>query len=224
MPSQYSSGHSVDDAKALAESLGIRYDIVPIRPIFDVYEQTLGPLFDDLPPNVTEENIQARIRGMLLMAVSNKHGNILLNTTNKSELAVGYGTMYGDLCGGLAVLGDVYKTEVYELSHYVNKDKEIIPINSIQKPPSAELRPGQKDSDSLPEYNVLDPILYQYVEMRKSPQDIIEMGYDEATVRRALRLVNINEFKRYQSPPVIRVSSKSFGMGRRLPIVAKYLN
>jgi len=158
------------------------------------------------------------------MAVSNKHGNILLNTTNKSELAVGYGTMYGDLCGGLAVLGDVYKTEVYELSHYVNKDKEIIPINSIQKPPSAELRPGQKDSDSLPEYNVLDPILYQYVEMRKSPQDIIEMGYDEATVRRALRLVNINEFKRYQSPPVIRVSSKSFGMGRRLPIVAKYLN
>ena len=132
--------------------------------------------------------------------------------------------MYGDLCGGLAVLGDVYKTEVYELSHYVNKDKEIIPINSIQKPPSAELRPGQKDSDSLPEYNVLDPILYQYVEMRKSPQDIIEMGYDEATVRRALRLVNINEFKRYQSPPVIRVSSKSFGMGRRLPIVAKYLN
>ena len=128
------------------------------------------------------------------------------------------------MCGGLAVLGDVYKTEVYELSHYVNKDKEIIPINSIQKPPSAELRPGQKDSDSLPEYNVLDPILYQYVEMRKSPQDIIEMGYDEATVRRALRLVNINEFKRYQSPPVIRVSSKSFGMGRRLPIVAKYLN
>ena len=224
MPSQYSSGHSVDDAKALAEALGIRYDIVPIRPIFDMYEKTLGPLFDDLPPNVTEENIQARIRGMLLMAVSNKHGNILLNTTNKSELAVGYGTMYGDLCGGLAVLGDVYKTEVYELSHYVNKDKEIIPINSIQKPPSAELRPGQKDSDSLPEYNVLDPILYQYVEMRKSPQDIIEMGYDEATVRRALRLVNINEFKRYQSPPVIRVSSKSFGMGRRLPIVAKYLN
>ncbi len=224
MPSEYSTGHSVTDAKDLAENLGIQYDIVPIKAIFDGYENLLQPLFEGKPNDVTEENIQARIRGMILMALSNKFGNILLNTTNKSEFAVGYGTLYGDLCGGLSVLGDVYKTEVYKLVAYVNKDSLVIPQNSITKPPSAELRPGQKDSDSLPEYDILDPILYQYIENRQGPQELIAMGFDEALVKRILRMVNINEFKRHQSAPVIRVSNKAFGVGRRLPIVGKYLS
>jgi NAD+ synthase (glutamine-hydrolysing) len=224
MPSQFSSGHSVDDARTLAETLGIQYDIVAIKDIFDAFDTKLRPLFGDLPFNLTEENIQARIRGILNMAISNKYGHILLNTTNKSEMAVGYGTLYGDLCGGLSVLADIYKTEIYELASYINKDAEVIPINSITKPPSAELRPGQKDSDSLPEYDILDPILYQYIELRQGPQEIIDMGHDPALVRRILRLVNINEFKRHQTAPVLRVSSKAFGVGRRVPIVAKYLN
>lgn len=224
MPSQFSTGHSVDDARALAENLGIQYDIVPIKPMFDSFEHTLKPFFEGLPFNVTEENIQARVRGILLMAISNKFGNILLNTTNKSEMAVGYGTLYGDLCGGISVLGDVYKTEVYELARYLNRDREVIPVNSISKPPSAELRPGQKDSDSLPDYAVLDPLLFQYIECRKGPDELVEMGFDEALVRRVLRMVNINEFKREQAAPVLRVSSKAFGMGRRLPIVGKYLS
>lgn len=224
MPSEYSTGHSVTDAKELAENLGIQYDIVPIKSVFDCYETLLQPLFEGKPSDVTEENIQARIRGMILMALSNKFGNILLNTTNKSEFAVGYGTLYGDLCGGLSVLGDVYKTEVYKLVAYVNKDTRVIPQNSITKPPSAELRPGQKDSDSLPEYDILDPILYQYIENRQGPQELIAMGFDEALVKRILRMVNINEFKRHQSAPVIRVSNKAFGVGRRLPIVGKYLS
>jgi len=224
MPSQYSSGHSVTDARQLAENLGIQYDIIAIEPIFKKFEETLAPQFTATTPNITEENIQARIRGMLLMAMSNKFGYILLNTTNKSEMAVGYGTLYGDMCGGISVLGDVYKTTVYELAKYVNKDKEIIPQNSIQKPPSAELRPNQKDSDSLPEYDILDQILYHYIELRQSPQDIIEKGFDEAIVKKACRLVNMNEFKREQTAPVLRVSSKAFGMGRRMPIVGKYLS
>ena len=224
LPSQYSTGHSVDDARALAENLGIRYDIIPIKPMFDSFEGTLEPLFEGLPFNVAEENIQARVRGVLLMAMSNKFGHILLNTTNKSEMAVGYGTLYGDMCGGLAVLGDVYKTEVYALADYINRNEEIIPQNSIVKPPSAELRPGQKDTDSLPPYEVLDPLLYQYIECRKGPAELIEMGFEEALVRRVLRMVNINEFKREQAAPVLRVSSKAFGMGRRLPIVGKYLS
>lgn len=224
MPSQFSTGHSVDDARKLAENLGIQYDIIPIKPMFDSIEGTLESLFEGLPFNVTEENIQARIRGILLMAISNKFGNILLNTTNKSEMAVGYGTLYGDLCGGLSVLGDVYKTEVYELARYLNREKEIIPENSISKPPSAELRPGQKDSDSLPDYGVLDPLLYQYIEGRKGPDELVAAGFDEALVDRVLRMVNINEFKREQAAPVLRVSRKAFGMGRRLPIVGKYLS
>ncbi|MCC6723959.1 MAG: NAD+ synthase [Saprospiraceae bacterium] len=224
MPSQFSSDHSINDARALAVNLGIQYDIVPIEPIFAKYEETLKPHFLGYPNNVTEENIQARIRGMLLMAMSNKFGNVLLNTTNKSEMAVGYGTLYGDLCGGLSVLADVYKTEVYQLAAYINKDGIVIPENSITKPPSAELRPGQKDSDSLPEYDILDAILYQYIEQRQGPHEIIRMGFDEATVRRALRLVNMSEFKRHQAAPVLRVSSKAFGVGRRLPIVGKYLS
>lgn len=158
------------------------------------------------------------------MAISNKFGAILLNTSNKSEAAVGYGTLYGDMAGGLSVIGDVYKTEVYELARYINRNKEVIPENSIIKPPSAELRPDQKDSDSLPEYEILDEILYQYIEEVKSPQDIIADGYDAELVARILKLVNTNEFKRFQAPPVIRVSPKAFGMGRRMPIVGKYLS
>jgi NAD+ synthase (glutamine-hydrolysing) len=179
--------------------------------------------FKDLPENVTEENIQARIRGMLLMAFSNKFSYILLNTTNKSEMAVGYGTLYGDLCGGLAVLADVYKTQVYKLAHFINRQVEIIPQNSIAKPPSAELRPGQKDSDSLPEYNILDRILFQYIERHQGPREIMDMGFEEALVLKILRMVNKAEFKRHQSPPVLRVSSKSFGIGRRMPIEGTYL-
>lgn len=224
MPSEFSTGHSVTDAKDLAENLGIQTDIIPIKDIFNTYENILQPLFEGKQTDVTEENIQARIRGMLLMALSNKFGNILLNTTNKSEFAVGYGTLYGDLCGGLSVLGDVYKTEVYKLVEYVNKDEMVIPLHSIIKPPSAELRPGQKDSDSLPEYDVLDPILFNYIEKRLGPLELVELGYDETLVKRILKLVNINEFKRHQSAPVIRVSNKAFGVGRRLPIVAKYLS
>jgi NAD+ synthase (glutamine-hydrolysing) len=224
MPSQHSSDHSVNDARQLAINLGIQYDIVPIEPMYQSFEKALQPHFFGLQPNITEENIQARIRGMILMGFSNKFGNILLNTTNKSEMAVGYGTLYGDLCGGLSVLGDVYKTEVYELAHYINKDGIIIPESSITKPPSAELRPGQKDTDSLPEYDILDPLLYQYIENHKSPQDLIEMGFEEALVRRVLRMVNINEFKRKQTAPVLRVSPKAFGLGRRMPIVGKYLS
>ncbi len=223
MPSQYSSSHSVDDAKVLAETLGIQYDIIAIKEVYEAFMEKLGPLFGDLPFNVTEENIQARIRGTLNMAVSNKFGNILLNTTNKSEMAVGYGTLYGDLCGGLSVLGDIYKTEIYKLAAYINKDNEVIPHNTINKPPSAELRPNQKDSDSLPEYDVLDPILYEYIEKRTDPQDIVAKGYDAATVARVLKLVNTSEFKRHQTAPVLRVSPKAFGVGRRMPIVGKYL-
>lgn len=224
MPSQFSSQHSIDDAVELAHNLGMPYDIIHINDVYESFMTKLTPKFGDLPFNVTEENIQARIRGVLNMAISNKFGNILLNTSNKSEMAVGYGTLYGDLCGGLSVLGDVYKTEVYELAQFINNEEEIIPINTLNKPPSAELRPHQKDSDSLPDYAVLDAILYQYIELRKGPQEIIALGYEATLVRRILRLVNINEFKRHQTAPVLRVSPKAFGMGRRMPIVGKYLN
>ena len=230
MPSQFSSGHSVDDARALAETLGIQFDIVAIKPMYDAFESALAGQFAGQPFNVTEENIQARIRGILLMAMSNKFGHILLNTTNKSEMSVGYGTLYGDMCGGIAVLGDVYKTEIYELVKYINSlpfgagKSGVIPQNSITKPPSAELRPGQKDTDSLPPYEVLDPLLFQYIECRKGPSELISMGFDETLVKRVLRMVNINEFKREQAAPVLRVSTKAFGMGRRMPIVGKYLS
>jgi len=223
LPSQFSSDHSVNDARKLAQNLGTQYDIIPIQNIYESFEESLKPHFFGTNFGLAEENLQARSRGVLLMALSNKFGNILLNTSNKSEMAVGYGTLYGDMCGGLSVIGDLYKMEVYELAHYMNKDGEIIPENVITKPPSAELRPDQKDSDSLPDYEILDQVLYQYIEKQQGPQEIIAMGYDEQLVKRILRLVNINEFKRYQTAPVLRVSSKAFGMGRRLPIVAKYL-
>lgn len=224
MPSQFSSDHSINDARTLAQTINIQYDTIYIEDVFKSFEAALKTQFAGTKPEITEENIQARIRGMLLMAMSNKFGSILLNTSNKSEAAVGYGTLYGDMAGGLAVLGDVYKTEVYELARYINKDAEVIPNNSLVKPPSAELRPDQKDSDSLPPYDILDKVLYQYIEKRMGPKELIAMGFDEALVRRVLRLVNINEFKRAQMPPVLRVSSKSFGMGRRMPIVGRYLS
>ncbi len=223
MPSQFSSDHSIKDAEDLAKNLGIRYDIVSIKDVFESYLTSLNPLLEQKPFDVTEENIQARIRGNLLMALSNKFGNILLNTTNKSEMSVGYGTLYGDLSGGISVIADVYKTEVYELAHYINRHDEIIPNNTIVKPPSAELRPDQKDSDSLPDYEILDEILRLYIEGRKGPNDIISLGFDDKLVNRVLKMVNRNEFKRHQTAPVLRVSPKAFGMGRRMPIVAKYL-
>lgn len=223
MPSQYSSDHSVHDAKELAENFGARYEIIEIEKIYNTFEEQLKPIFKDLPFGLAEENLQARIRGVLVMANSNKFGHILLNTSNKSESSVGYGTLYGDMCGGLSVLGDVYKTEVFELARYINKDEEVIPENTIIKPPSAELRPDQKDSDSLPDYDILDKILFEYIENRKGPRELVELGFDEVLVKRILRMVNLNEYKRYQTPPVLRVSSKAFGMGRRMPIVAKYL-
>ena len=223
LPSQFSSDHSINDARDLAKKINIQYDIVFIEDIYKSFESTLKTHFAGKKPELTEENLQARIRGMLLMAISNKFGNILLNTSNKSEAAVGYGTLYGDMAGGLSVLGDVYKTEVYELARYINKDGEIIPESTLSKPPSAELRPDQKDSDSLPPYDILDQVLYHYIEKRKGPKELIAMGFDEALVKRVLKLVNINEFKRAQMAPVLRVSPKAFGVGRRMPIVGKYL-
>ena len=223
MPSEYSSNHSIDDAKQLSANLGAPYEIVSIEEVYSVYNQKLKPLFKDLPFGLAEENLQARTRGVLLMAISNKFGHIVLNTSNKSEAAVGYGTLYGDMCGGLSVLGDVYKTEVFELARYINKESEVIPENSIIKSPSAELRPDQKDSDSLPDYDVLDKVLFEYIENRKGPKELVQMGLDESLVNRVLRMVNSSEYKRYQTPPILRISHKAFGMGRRMPIVAKYL-
>lgn len=223
LPSAYSSDHSVADSLALVKNLGSPHEIIPIEEPFQSYIKTLEPLFKDLPSNLAEENLQARVRGTLLMAMSNKFGYILLNTTNKSEAAVGYGTLYGDMCGGLAVLGDVYKMQVYELCRYINRDGEVIPENILTKAPSAELRPGQKDSDSLPEYDILDKVLYQYIEKRQGPKELVEQGFDKALVDRVLRMVNMNEWKRFQAPPILRVSPKAFGMGRRMPIEGKYL-
>ena len=222
LPSEFSSDHSVKDAVQLAENLGCPYETIPIEDAVSAANKSLSPLFAGLASDVTEENIQARIRAVILMALSNKFGYILLNTSNKSEAAVGYGTLYGDMCGGLSVLGDVYKTDIYKLARYINRAREIIPTNTIVKPPSAELRPDQKDSDSLPDYGLLDQILYLYIEMQKSRAEIIKKGYDEPTVSRVIGMVNRSEWKRYQSPPILRVSPKAFGMGRRMPIVARY--
>lgn len=200
------------------------HQTITIKDVTDAFENTLKSQFRDLPFNIAEENIQSRSRAVLLMAMCNKFGYILLNTSNKSEAAVGYGTLYGDMCGGISVIGDVYKTQVFQLARHINLEREIIPENSIIKPPSAELRPDQKDTDSLPEYDVLDKIIVEYVEHRCSSGEIVKMGYDEKTVRRVLSLINLAEHKRYQTPPVLRVSPKAFGMGRRMPIVGKYLS
>ncbi len=222
MPSKYSSDHSLEDARQLADNLKIKYDIVNIQTAVDAFEKELAPLFEGKSPDITEENIQARARGIYVMALSNKFGHILLNTTNKSESAVGYGTLYGDMNGGLAVLGDVYKMDVYRLSRFMNKDEEVIPENTIVKPPSAELRPDQKDTDSLPEYEDLDKILFNFIELNKSPKEIMALGFEEEVVRKVIRMVNMNEYKRFQAAPVLRVSSKAFGFGRKIPLVAKY--
>ncbi|GAO41718.1 NAD+ synthase [Flavihumibacter petaseus] len=224
MPSGYSTSHSVDDAVQLSRNLGNPYDIIPIAPVYDAFLSTLSPIFKDLPFGIAEENIQSRTRGNLLMAIANKFGYILLNTSNKSELSTGYGTLYGDMAGGLGVLGDLYKMQVFAMARYINRNGEIIPENIIVKPPSAELRPGQKDSDSLPPYDLLDKVLYQYIEKHQGPQEIIAMGIDAALVNRVLKLVNSNEYKRNQFCPIIRVSAKAFGVGRRMPIVGKYLS
>jgi len=222
MPSRYSSAHSVSDAIELSEKLGVEYDIINIEKPFSAFAEILGPVFKGRETDVTEENIQARIRAVILMALSNKLGYILLNTSNKSEAAVGYGTLYGDMAGGLSVLGDVYKTEIYKLARYINRESEIIPNNTILKAPSAELRPDQLDTDSLPDYRILDAILYQYIELQKPPHRITGDNIDQETVRKVIKMINTNEYKRYQAPPVLRISSKSFGDGRRMPLVARY--
>lgn len=224
MPSPYSTEHSVNDAVALSNNLNNPFDIIRINDVYEAFLSTLKPIFKDLPFSLAEENIQSRSRGNLLMAVANKFGYILLNTSNKSELATGYGTLYGDMAGGLGVLGDCYKLQVYALAKFINRDKEIIPNHIITKPPSAELRPNQKDSDSLPDYEVLDKILFQYIEKRLGPAEIKAQGFDAAIVDRAIKMVNTNEYKRNQFCPIIRVSPKAFGVGRRVPIVGNYLS
>ena len=224
MPSPYSTDHSVNDAVTLSNNLNNPYDIVRIDGIYNNFLETLQPIFNGLPFSLAEENIQSRSRGNLLMAIANKFGYILLNTSNKSELATGYGTLYGDMAGGLGVLGDCYKLQVYALAKYINREKEIIPHHIITKAPSAELRPNQKDSDSLPDYTILDKLLYQYIERRKGPEEIKAQGFDPTLVDRTLKMVNTNEYKRNQFCPIIRVSPKAFGVGRRVPIVGKYLS
>ncbi len=224
MPSPYSTEHSVNDAIKLSERLGNPYDVIRIDSVYESFLSTLKPIFKDLPFSVAEENIQSRTRGNILMAIANKFGYILLNTSNKSELATGYGTLYGDMAGGIGVLGDCYKLQIYELARYINRNEELIPEHIITKPPSAELRPDQKDSDSLPDYNILDGILYQYIERRQGPKEIKAKGFESTLVDRVLKLVNLNEYKRNQFCPIIRVSPKAFGVGRRLPIVGKYLS
>jgi NAD+ synthase (glutamine-hydrolysing) len=224
MPSRFSSDHSVNDARQLAKNLGIAFHIVPISTVHDAYESTLAPSFQGLAADVTEENLQARIRGGLLMAFSNKFGHLLLTTGNKSELAVGYCTLYGDMCGGLNVIADVPKTTVYELSHFVNQQagRDIIPASTIHKAPSAELRPNQTDQDSLPPYDVLDGILHRYVEEEKGATEIVADGFDPTVVLRVIKLVDRSEYKRRQAAPGLKVTSRAFGFGRRMPIAQRY--
>ncbi|MEM7194606.1 MAG: NAD+ synthase [Pseudomonadota bacterium] len=222
MPSRYTSDMSLEDAKAEAEALGVRYEIIPIGPIFDAAVQQLAPMFEGLPADTTEENIQARSRGMLLMAVSNKLGYMVLTTGNKSEMAVGYATLYGDMVGGFSAIKDVPKTMVYELARYRNTLGEVIPERVITRPPSAELAPDQIDEDSLPPYDVLDPILEAFVEQDKSAEEIIEMGFDPETVHRIIRMVVRNEYKRRQSAPGVRITSRAFGRDRRYPITSGF--
>jgi NAD+ synthase (glutamine-hydrolysing) len=222
MPSQYSSAGSIEDARTLADNLGICYTTIAIHDLFDQYTKALAPLFVGREPDITEENIQSRIRGNLLMALSNKFNALVLTTGNKSEMSVGYCTLYGDMVGALAVIGDVVKTEVYQLCRYLNREHPVIPLAILEKPPSAELRPGQKDTDSLPPYEVLDPILQAYVERYETPEQIAaEYHFDLATVSQVVKLVERSEYKRQQAAPVLKVTSKSFGMGRRFPIAVK---
>lgn len=223
LPSQYSSEHSISDSEALVKNLGIGSNRISIEDTYEALLSTLKPYFGDTPFGLAEENLQSRSRGIILMGLANKLGYILLNTSNKSELAVGYGTLYGDMCGGISVIGDLYKTEIFGLCKYINRDVEIIPENILTKEPSAELRPDQKDSDSLPPYDILDSILYLYIEEMNGPSQIASKGFERALVQKILKMVNMNEWKRWQAPPVLRVSKKSFGPGRRVPISGKYL-
>lgn len=222
LPSQFSSQGSLDDARILAANLGIRYDVIAIQPAFEATRKQLAEVFAGLKEDVAEENIQARLRGIILMAMSNKFGSLLLTTGNKSEMAVGYCTLYGDMNGGLAVISDVPKMMVYRISKWVNREREIIPSASITKAPSAELRPNQTDQDSLPPYEILDEILEQYVVNLKGTREIIAMGFDEATVKRVVRLIDLSEYKRRQAAPGLKVTSKAFGVGRRIPIAQRY--
>jgi NAD+ synthase (glutamine-hydrolysing) len=224
LPSVYSSDHSVRDAELLSQRLQNPYEIISIQPVFETLLEVLKKSFSDLSSGLAEENLQSRTRGNILMALANKFGYVLLNTSNKSELATGYGTLYGDMAGGLGVLGDCYKLQVYALARYINRDTELIPDSIISKPPSAELRPDQLDTDSLPAYEILDHILYQYIEKRRSPSAIKQLGFESVLVDRVLGMVNKNEYKRNQFCPIIRISPKAFGMGRRMPIVGKYLS
>jgi len=222
MPSPYSSPGSVDDSRQLADNLGIRFELIAISGLFAGYTQALAPLFTGLKPDTTEENVQARIRGNLLMALSNKFGALVLTTGNKSEMAVGYCTLYGDMVGALAVVGDLVKTRLYAVCHWINREREIIPAAILHKPPSAELRPDQKDTDSLPPYEVLDPIIEAYVERYETPEHIAAArGFPIELVQQVVRLVERSEYKRQQAAPVLKVTSKSFGMGRRFPIAVK---
>jgi len=222
MPSMYSTDHSIKDAEDLAINLGCEYEIVPIKEGFDVFKKMLEPIFKGAPEDVTEQNIQARVRAVILMSISNKQGHVVLNTSNKSEAAMGYGTLYGDLIGSLSVLGDVYKTQVIEVASYINREEVIIPVNTITKPPSAELAPEQKDSDSLPVYEVLDPILFQLIEKGLSGNEVIELGFDKNEVRRIEQIMSKVGFKLFQTPPALRVSPCAFGSGFKLPLVAKF--
>jgi NAD+ synthetase len=223
LPSEFSSAGSLQDARLLAEKLGIRHDVISIQSTVVAAKAALKGIFEGRKEDTTEENLQARVRGLMLMALSNKFGSLLLTTGNKSELAVGYCTLYGDMCGGLAVISDVPKTMVYRISNWVNRETEIIPRDSIIKPPSAELRANQTDQDSLPPYEVLDAILEEYVVHCRSSAEIIQRGYDEATVRRVVRLIDFNEYKRRQAAPGLKVTSKAFGVGRRIPIAQRYV-
>ena len=222
MPSGFSSKGSVKDSKALAKRLGIAFENIPIKSVYNAYTKTLSGVFTGLPFDVTEENLQARIRGKILMAISNKYGYLVLTTGNKSELAVGYCTLYGDMCGGLAVISDIPKTMVYDIAEYINRKKEIIPIDTIEKPPSAELRPDQKDQDSLPPYDILDGVLRAYVEESKDIDDIVGIGFNETLVKDIIKKVDTNEYKRKQAAPGLKVTSKAFGTGRRMPLAQRY--
>jgi NAD+ synthetase len=222
LPSEFSSQHSLDDARNLAANLGIQYDVIPIQTVFASTKQELKKIFAGRAEDTTEENIQARLRGVLLMAMSNKFGSLLLTTGNKSELGVGYCTLYGDMCGGLAVISDVPKTMVYELAKWINREREIIPVSTITKPPSAELRPDQRDQDSLPPYEILDAILDHYVVHARSVDEIVKLGFEEAVVKKVIRLIDLSEYKRRQAAPGLKVTSKAFGVGRRFPVAQQF--
>jgi len=221
MPSMYSAPESYDDARALAQNLGISFEVVPIRPVFKEFKESLAGVFAGQPEDETEENLQARIRGTILMALSNKFGHLVLATGNKSELGAGYCTLYGDMVGGLAVISDVPKTMVYELANYINRHKEVVPINTIKRPPTAELKPDQKDQDSLPEYDILDGILKLRVEEQMSVNEIVESGYERETVEKLVRMIHGNEYKRRQAAMGLKVTSRAFGSGRRMPIAMR---